>query len=251
MNALVTFAAVDKDLGGRPVLSGISFEVAAGEHVAVLGPSGCGKTTLLHLLAGLDTPGAGSIAIEGRTVSEGGRILTAPHRRGIGMVFQDLALWPGLSALENVMAGMPAIGQNRGKRRDEAGRMLALCGMACLECRKPSQLSAGQQQRVALARAMAVKPRLLLLDEPFTGLDLTVKEDLLREIGDMATRFGATLVLVSHDPWEVATLCSRAVVLEDCVVAEQGDIEQLWKAPVSRTLRAMARHAGRWSSGCG
>lgn len=244
MSALVEFDMVSKNLGGCPVLREIDFAIASGGHLALLGPSGCGKTTLLHLLAGLDAPTGGRVSIQGRTVSETGRVIVPPHRRGIGMVFQDLALWPGLSALENVAAGMPPGGATRKARRAEAEKMLGLCGLTGLERRKPAQLSAGQQQRVALARALAVEPLLLLLDEPFTGLDLTVKEDLVCEITEMAGRFGATVVLVSHDPWEVTTLCSRAVVIEDGVVAEQGELAQLLKAPSSGTLRAVARHAG-------
>lgn len=241
MTALITLEKVGQRLDGKEVLREVSFKIAEGEPLALAGPSGCGKSTLLQLVAGLDAPSAGRVLLGERLASEAGRVLVPPHRRGIGMVFQDLALWPMLSVLENVAAGMPASASSRRERRAAAADMLGRCGLSGFEKRKPVQLSAGQQQRVALARALVSAPRVLLLDEPFTGLDLTARESIVDEIAELTAREQVTVVLVSHDPWEIRTLCRRIVVVEDGTIAEQGALGELLDAPANATLRAMAR----------
>jgi len=241
MTPILHLESVTQRLGGRDVLRDISFSVNAGESIALLGPSGCGKSTLLRILSGLDAPAAGRVFLDKQPASETDRILIPPHRRGIGMVFQDLALWPGLTVLENVAAGLGASAGNRAARRDAARSMLKRCGLAGFDARRPDELSAGQQQRVALARACVARPRLLLLDEPFTGLDLTVKESILGEIATLARDADLTLILVTHDPWEVSTLCRRAVVIEDGALAEDVDLTNPLAEPASPTLCAMRR----------
>ena len=225
-----------------PVLEEISFALFPGRHLALLGPSGCGKSTLLRLVTGLDAPTAGEITVQGALASAAGRILVAPYDRGIGMVFQELALWPNLSALENVVLGMARSGHSRSERRTEARAVLKLCRLQGLEDRRPAALSAGQQQRVALARALALRPELLLLDEPFTGLDLTLKAEIFAEIRRLADDCDLTLLLVTHDPLEAIALASEAIVLEDGHCREQGIIEDLLADPASDTLRAFVRN---------
>lgn len=244
MRSLFTFENTGLCLGQHEVLKAVSFVIRRGEPLALLGPSGCGKSTLLHLLAGLAAPSTGRILMEESLVSDAGRVLVAPHLRGIGMVFQDLALWPGLSAVQNVAAGIPSPRMSRHQRSTAASEMLRQCGLVGLNNRKPAQLSVGQQQRVALARALVSKPNLIVLDEPFTGLDLTVKKEIIAMVKTMARRAGATIVLVSHDPWEVESLCTRAVVLENGGVAEAGELARLLEAPESETLRTMASRTG-------
>lgn len=201
---------VRKSYGPTPVLADLSLAFRAGVNTAVVGPSGCGKSTLLRLLAGLEEPDGGTIFVDGRLASAPNRVIVPPHQRGIAMVFQDLALWPNLTALDNVRLGLSA----RLARRDAGERAieaLTHCGMESLAHRKPAQLSGGQQQRIALARAIAVRPSFLLFDEPFSSLDGGAKNELLREIGGLAQTHQITIVLVTHDLAEVQTLCRRVL----------------------------------------
>ncbi len=238
---LVEFEGVSMSYGHEPVLREVSFALAAGDHLALLGASGCGKSTVFALLAGLIPPISGRIRVAGEVVSDAGDLIVPPHRRGLAMVFQDLALWPNLTAFHNVIMGIPHDAVlDRAARKSRAKEVLSLCGIAGFATRKPGALSGGQQQRVALARALAAQPRLLLLDEPFTGLDLVLKQQLVEEIRALAEKFEITMMVVSHDPWEVSSLCRRALVLENHGVIEEGALADLLRHPVSRTMKAMA-----------
>ncbi|RKX35162.1 MAG: ABC transporter ATP-binding protein [Verrucomicrobia bacterium] len=245
MTTLIQVNQVAKDFGTVPVFQDISFEVCPGRHLALLGPSGCGKSTLLRLVTGLDVPSAGDIRIEGELASSAKKILIEPHERKIGMVFQELALWPNLSALDNVLLGMARTSQPHRERRTTAREVLKICRLDGLENRVPAALSVGQQQRVALARALALRPKLLLLDEPFTGLDLTLKAEIFKEIRRLARDFDLTLLLVTHDPLEARGLTSEALVLEKGGCCEQGNLEDLLANPVSATLRAFVANLSR------
>jgi len=230
--------SVTVNYSGHPALDGLSAVVCAGRHTAILGPSGCGKTTVLRVLSGLAVPGAGQVRLNGKVVSRPGRSILAPYRRGVAMVFQDLALWPGLSALDNVLLGLSGTDLRRGKARERAREALTVCGINHLADRVPAEISGGQQQRVALARAMAVRPSYLFLDEPFAGLDLMTRAGLLGDIAALADRHAFTIVLVTHDPAEVMSLCSDAIVLEAGTLCEFGQLDRLLADPVSATLRA-------------
>jgi iron(III) transport system ATP-binding protein len=222
-----------KSHGGRPVFAGVTFSLAAGDRLAVLGASGSGKTTLLRLLADLEAPSSG-------------RIERAAGLR-IGMVFQDLALWPNLTALDNVALALPAI--PRRQRNEAARQSLAACRVAELASRKPGTLSIGQQQRVALARAIAARPQLLLLDEPFSSLDPLLREELTVEVRRLANGMAAALVMVTHDPWEALMLCRQALVLEDGRLAEADELRALLAAPRSRLLRQFAAQLEQFPGG--
>jgi ABC-type Fe3+/spermidine/putrescine transport system ATPase subunit len=230
--------AASKRYGGAFALGRVSFAVPAGGHTALLGPSGSGKSTTLRLLAGLEAPDEGEVWIDGKLASAAGRSLIPPHRRGIAMVFQDLALWPHLSVVDNVLLGLSGVRRPRAERRERARWALALCSIEDLADRRPETLSGGQQQRVALARALAPEPRLLLLDEPFSGLDLVVKARLIDEVRRLAGERGFTVLLVSHDPLEAAPLCPSILVLRDGEVEESGPLAELLEAPRSDLLRA-------------
>ncbi|HHQ14149.1 MAG TPA: ATP-binding cassette domain-containing protein [Chromatiales bacterium] len=219
-------------------LHDISVALPAGQHTALLGPSGCGKTTVLRLLSGLDAPACGEIWLNGQRVSQAGRVCLPPHQRGIAMVFQDLALWPGLTAIENILLGLSGRGLQGQDARSRAREALAVCQIGELADRLPARMSGGQQQRVALARAIAVRPEFLFLDEPFGGLDLVTRKALLGDIASLACEHGFTIVLVTHDPLEVRSLCSHAIVLESGSICEAGELDVLLADPKSVTLRA-------------
>lgn len=237
MPLLVELKDVGRRYGSSAILNGISMGFPAGQHLALLGPSGSGKSTLLRIIAGLDPPSTGEVWLSGELASSPHRLVLEPHERGLAMVFQDLALWPNLTALENVELGLAGAHLKRRDRRDRARTALARCGIIELD-RRPAALSGGQQQRVALARALAVEPRLLLLDEPFSGLDLATRTRLLDEIRDLCQRLEVTLLMVVHDPLEALALCSSVAVLESGRISEAGTFESLLRQPESATLRA-------------
>lgn len=241
MTALIQANNLSKAFGSHKVFESVSFEARAGQHLALLGVSGCGKSTLLRLLAGLDAPDDGQIWIDGQLVSGPARILIPPHQRKLAMVFQDLALWPTLTVLENVLLGMASLSLTKAERRTQALDALRTCKIDGLARRKPATLSIGQQQRVALARALAVCPKLLLLDEPFSSLDLPLKQELIGELTQLAVQFDISLLLVTHDPTEAKKICSNALVLENGRVCEHGAWTDLMRNPASNLLRAFAR----------
>jgi ABC-type Fe3+/spermidine/putrescine transport system ATPase subunit len=228
--------SLSKSYGATKALCDISFTVTAGEHLALLGASGSGKSTVLRLLAGLEAPDAGLVLLNDVPVSEPGRVLLAPHRRGISMVFQDLALWPNLSAHANVMMGLSGLALSRPAALARTYEALSLCGIEELADRKPGAMSGGQQQRVALARAIAVRPAFLLMDEPYAGLDLVLKSRLLPEVQELAALQDITVILVTHDPMEAMSLCRSAVVLDQGTIVEAGPLTDLLDAPRSDLL---------------
>lgn len=228
-------SAVSKSYDHQAILNGISFDLPCGRHTALLGPSGCGKSTILRLLAGLEPPDAGEVRLRGAIASAAKQIVIAPHMRGIGMVFQDLALWPNLTVLDNVRLGQAT--------QNAARDALALCGIEALARRRPGELSGGQQQRVALARAIAAEPSFLFLDEPFAGLDWSTKSALLNMISGLARDRGLTILLVSHDPAEILALVSDAVVLEGGRISEEGPLADVLDAPKTNTARHLRTYA--------
>ena len=236
------FRSVSKIFGETLALKEVSFTIQAGVHLAITGPSGCGKSTALRLLAGLDAPDRGEIYSDGILVSFAGRIVVPAHKRDLAMVFQDLALWPNLSVFENVMLGLSHKEGSASEKKDRAIEALKLCSIERLLARKPGQLSGGQQQRLALARAIAVTPRFLLLDEPFSGLDLLTKMRLLDEIASLAQKRKITIVLVTHDPFEATALCRNATILNDGEIEETGLLTDLLERPKSEILKIFKSH---------
>jgi len=234
--------SISKNYSGHNVLSEVSFTISMGQHTAILGHSGCGKSTALRIMAGLDMPDKGELMLNDTVASKTNAILVPPHNRGVAMVFQDLALWPNLSALDNVILGQGGTGSSRREKRERADEALKLCGIELLTKRLPGELSGGQQQRVALARAIATQPSFLFLDEPFAGLDLVIKVKLLSEIFSLAEGRQFTIVLVSHDPMEVKSLCSFAVLFGHGRVEEAGKLESLLYSSKSEFLRVFRRY---------
>lgn len=202
---------VTKRFGSHQALDSVSVEIETGELAVTLGPSGCGKTTLLRLVAGLDVPEGGEIWIGGRQVSGPHRTLVPPYDRGIGFVFQDLALWPHLTVQRNLEFVLESARVPRGERPKRAREMLSLARVDSLAARYPSELSGGEQQRVALARALVGRPQLLLLDEPLSSLDPELRATLRTELHHLQRASGVTTVYVTHDREDAAELA-------DCII---------------------------------
>lgn len=238
MLTLLQIETLDKSFGKNRVLTNLSLSLNAGSNLLLMGPSGCGKSTLIRLVAGLDAPDRGVIRIGERLASQDNKIIVAPRHRGVAMVFQDLGLWPNLTAHENVALALTGTRLSRRERAERANAMLELCELSSKKKERPARLSAGEQQRVALARAMAARPKLLLLDEPFTGLDLVLKNSLVKYISQLAPQFGTSVLLVSHNPLDACALSASLAVLEDGHICEAGPFEQVTHNSKSRTLCA-------------
>ncbi|MCG8078331.1 MAG: ABC transporter ATP-binding protein [Candidatus Thiodiazotropha taylori] len=196
--------------GRQVVVDDVSFELESGVIGCLLGPSGCGKTSLLRAIAGFEPLVHGEILLHGRQVSRPGHTL-APEKRRVGMVFQDFALYPHLTVGENVAFGLRGISGK--SQRQRVGELLVLVGLSGLEDKYPHQLSGGQQQRIALIRAMAPRPEILLLDEPFSGLDVELREQLAGEVRAILKRESVTAILVTHDQLEAFALADIIGVL--------------------------------------
>jgi iron(III) transport system ATP-binding protein len=219
---------VEKRFGDTRAVAGVTLDVADGELVAVLGPSGCGKTTLLRLIAGFESPDAGTIEVGGEVVAGRGA-LVPPEKRRIGMVFQDYALFPHLKVDANVGFGL--LRESSSERRVLAARALELVGLAHKAGSYPHELSGGERQRVALARALAPKPEVVLLDEPFSSLDATLRADLRRDVEKILREAKATALLVTHDQEEALSLADRVAVMRDGVIRQDGTPEEVYGRP--------------------
>jgi len=218
---VIKFQSVSKSYGDLPAVREFSLAIEQGERIVLLGPSGCGKTTVLRLLAGFIAPDAGAIMIDGEVVAADGRCLKEPEDRNLGMVFQDLALWPHLTVRGNLEFGLKAKGVPAAEREQKMREMLELVQMTPYANAKPAALSGGQQQRVALARALVLRPKALLMDEPLSSLDLDLNLLLRKEILRLQQELGIALLYVTHDREEAFDLGTRVVVMA------HGEIERI------------------------
>jgi len=245
MKAALAVTGLQVELGRRTVLRDVDLSVAAGERVALMGASGSGKTTLVRTIAGLQRAAAGTVALGGREVSNGGRSLVPPSRRRISLVFQDLALWPHMTAVQHVRFVLGGLALSRREANDQAHAALHDVGLGDRAGSRPAELSGGERQRLALARALATRPDLLLLDEPFVSLDLPLKlemTDLLRK----CQRAGGFAVLhLTHDPLDALRTASRVVLLADHTVAFDGPVRELVRrgTPALASIGAALRDA--------
>lgn len=211
---IIAIDNVTKSYEQTRVLDSISLEIEEKERIVIFGPSGCGKTTLLRMIAGFVAPDTGTVFIEGELVARDGSIFKEPQERNLGMVFQDLALWPHLSAEENIAFGLKARGISGDERKERIEAILTLVDLAGYEKRRPSQLSGGQQQRVALARALVLEPKILLMDEPLSSLDTALNVRLRREIVILQEKLGFTLIYVTHNEEEASDIATRLVKID-------------------------------------
>jgi len=231
MAATVEVADLEQAYGAVPVIRGLSFALEAGRIGCLLGPSGCGKTTVLRCLAGFEAVRAGRIAIGGRVVSAPG-LRVAPEARGVGMVFQDYALFPHLTVARNVSFGLK--GDDVARRDARTREMLALVGLEGAADAWPHELSGGQQQRVALARALAPAPGLLLLDEPFSNLDVDLRERLSVEVRAILKASRTTALLVTHDQHEAFALADEIGVMREGVIEQWANAYDVYHRPATR-----------------
>ena len=225
MSALV-LTDIGKWYGELHALKTVNLSVHQGEFICLLGPSGCGKSTLLKIVAGLEWPDQGQVSWDGQSWDD-----TPTQRRRVGMVFQNYALFPNLTALDNVAFGLETRGKKRESARNKAKKWLERVGLAGYEDRYSHELSGGQQQRVALARALAPEPEILLLDEPLSALDATVRTSLRNEIRRLQQELGITTVFVTHDQTEALAVADRIAVLTDGKIMEIASPDKIYHSP--------------------
>jgi iron(III) transport system ATP-binding protein len=233
---------VTKDYGQEVAVDDLSLTVKDGELLTLLGPSGCGKTTTLRLLAGLERPTAGSISIAGETVTGGDDgTFRQPDQRDVGIVFQDFALFPHLSVAENVAFGLTDRDEAAVEERVDA--LLELVDLTDHHDKMPSNLSGGQQQRVALARSLAPEPDVLLLDEPFSNLDVRLRVEMREEVRKILKQAGVTAISVTHDQEEALSISDRVAIMNDGTVEQVGDPTTVFENPESRFVASFLGQA--------
>jgi iron(III) transport system ATP-binding protein len=245
------FENVSLSFGKTEVLRDVSFELSPGEIVCLLGPSGCGKTTLLRIAAGIERPQAGRVLIDGLEMV-GPKTFVPPERRGVGLMFQDFALFPHLTILDNVAFGLRDL-----KRTDalaEAEKALSRVGLARYAAVYPHALSGGEQQRVALARAIVPRPQVMLMDEPFSGLDQRLRESVRNETLALLKETRATSMIVTHDSGEAMALADRILLMRQGRLIQTGTPLELYQHPVdaaaARFFSDMNEVTGAVSNGC-
>lgn len=230
MTAILRLEGITHRFDGVPAVDDLSLEIGAGEVVCLLGPSGCGKTTALRVAAGLEDLQTGRVLMDGSEVAVPGRQIP-PEARGIGLVFQDYALFPHLSVADNVAFGLTALPKDA--RREKALTELRRVGMDGAAGKFPHELSGGQQQRVALARALAPNPRIILLDEPYSGLDTTLRSQVRDDVLHLLKESGAATLMVTHDPEEAMFMADRIAVMREGRIVQEGTPLDLYCYPNS------------------
>lgn len=224
--ASISLDVVTKRFGATTAVDAVSLDIQPGEFFSLLGPSGCGKTTLLRIIAGFEQPDKGRVVIGGKDVTR-----VSPQQRPTAMVFQSYALFPTMTVAENVGYGLRVRKQDRAERELRVREALARVDLIGLGERPVTQLSGGQQQRVALARALAVRPGVLLFDEPLSNLDVALREQTRRELKELQDEMGTTSVYVTHDQQEALALSDRIAVMRSGVIQQVGIPEALYSAP--------------------
>jgi iron(III) transport system ATP-binding protein len=234
----VAISGLSKSYGDNaemPAVSDLNLTIRDNQFVTLLGPSGCGKTTTLRLIAGYMAPDAGTIHVDGRLVSSK-ETLVLPEHRGMGMVFQNYAVWPHKTVFENVVFGLRVRKVPSAKARDLVDKALAHVNLSGFENRMPNELSGGQQQRVALARSLVVEPEILLLDEPLSNLDAKLRERMRGELKQLQRRTGITFIYVTHDQAEALALSDQIAVIYDGKLQQFGTPHEVYAKPANRLV---------------
>src|SRR5258708_9819134 len=229
----ITITGLTKRFGDVGAVVGLDLTVRRGEVVGLLGPCGCGKAPTLRLVAGFLAPEGGEIRVGDRVLSSPA-VVVPPERRRMAMIFQSYALWPHMTVAQNVAYGLRFAGVARGDRERRVDRMLRAVQLAGYGARYPGELSGGQQQRAAVARALVVEPEILLLDEPLSNLDASLREEMRFEIRRLPERFAITTLYVTHDQAEAMVISDRVAVLDQGRVAQIGTAEELFERPRTR-----------------
>ena len=232
--ALLQIQGVSKHYGHETAVNALDLTVAPGESLVLLGPSGCGKSTLLRMIAGLETPDAGRILLDGRDITA-----LPPHRRPVNMMFQSYALFPHLSVADNVAFGLRREGLPKAEIATRVTDAMAMLEIAGFAGRKPHQLSGGQQQRVALARALVKRPRLLLLDEPLGALDKRLRQQTQAELRKLNRQTGIAFVFVTHDNDEAMALADRIAVMQAGRIRQIDHPRRIYDRPVDRFVATL------------
>ncbi|CAM2069342.1 ABC transporter ATP-binding protein [Sulfidibacter corallicola] len=230
---MLQFQSVTKRFGPRAAVDRVSLTIGHGEIFSLLGPSGCGKTTLLRMAAGFESPDAGRILLADEDITE-----LPPNRRALNTIFQNYALFPHLNVRRNIAFGPRLAGWTKARIADETDRLLHLVQLESHADHKPDTLSGGQKQRVALARALILKPRILLLDEPFAALDLQLRRRMLLELERLQREIGVTFVFVTHDQTEAMSISHRVAVMADGRILQSGTPREIYDRPANRCVAA-------------
>jgi len=226
MTSKISIEQLKKNYNDTTAVNGIDINVSKGEFFSLVGPSGCGKTTTLRMIAGLTDPTSGKIKINGDEITN-----LPPNKRDIGIVFQDYALFPHKTVEENLGFGLKMQDVGKKERQEQVNKFLQLVGLEGFGDRNPQELSGGQQQRIALARALITKPKLLLLDEPLSNLDLKLKKDMRFELKKIQTELGVTTIYVTHDQDEALSMSDRVGIMKDGEIAQVGKPTEIYKSP--------------------
>jgi len=229
---------LSKSYGHLRIVKDLELEVESGEFISLLGPSGCGKTTTLQMIAGFVPPSSGSVFLEGQDITH-----RVPEKRDMGLVFQSYALFPHMTVSQNISFGLEMRKMQRSQIRDHIDEALQMVRLSGLGDRYPNQLSGGQRQRVAIARVLAIRPRVLLLDEPMSNLDAKLRGEMHVELRALQRRLGITTILVTHDQIEAMTMSDRIAVMAHGEIAELGTPRDVYDRPASEFVYRFLGHA--------
>ena len=225
---------LSRAFGGRRVVDDVTLTVAAGQVTCLLGPSGCGKSTTLRIIAGVERTDQGEVRIDGRVV-EGPGVHVPPEARSVGLMFQDFALFPHLTVAENVGFGLRA---DRAEKARRVGELLEKVDLSGFDRKHPHELSGGEQQRVALARALAPRPRVMLMDEPFSGLDNRLRDGIRDRTLELLKEEGAAVLLVTHEPDEAMRMADEIALMRQGRIVQKGAPYNVYNAPVDKAAAA-------------
>lgn len=238
---MIELKNITKKYGRETAVDDVCLTIEKEDTAVCIGPSGSGKTTLLRLIAGLEKPDAGEIFINGQKAAGKGKIIVPPDKRGIGMIFQDLALWPHMTVFQNVEFGLKANGMKKGRRKEKIDTVLRMVGLNGHANRYPHSLSGGEKQRAALARTIALEPGIMLMDEPLVSLDTVLKNELLDMIARLAKDLKMTLVYVTHDREEALEMAGNMVAMAHGRITQTGRAKALMENPETEFVKKFMR----------